>query len=235
MKSTSRRPRAPVLCALSMGTYIFLYLPLLVLVTFSFNESRLTAVWRGFTWKWYASLLGNELILGALQRSILIALAATLAATAIGTAGALALSRYRFRGESVSRGLFYLPIVVPEIVMASSLLIFFSAVECRRFDRVLRRFSKNVLRAAASSWTAGWISSFPGRPSTRSTSRRRSSRSRSFSRNGARSFPSPRWSPSWTRADARSPTGARGLFGTPSRTSLSFDELGLKESNRFAS
>ena len=120
--------RSPLLFTFSGAIYVFLYLPLFVLVAFSFNRSRLTAVWRGFTWEWYGRLLTNELTLQALRRSILVALLATAVATALGTAAAFALARYRFRGSRSVRGLFYVPIVVPEIVMASSLLIFFSAM-----------------------------------------------------------------------------------------------------------
>jgi spermidine/putrescine transport system permease protein len=118
-----------VLSVVSLATYLFLYLPLLVLIAFSFNQSRLTAVWRGFTFDWYLSLARNQVMLDALRRSILVGLLAAAVATIIGTAAAFALSRYRFAGKGAVRGLFYLPIVIPEIVMAASLLIFFSAVQ----------------------------------------------------------------------------------------------------------
>lgn len=126
MRDASAKP-APTLSAISLATYLFLYLPLFVLIAFSFNQSRLTAVWRGFTLDWYVALARNEVILDALRRSILVGLASAALASLIGTAAALALSRYRFRAERAVRGLFYLPMVIPEIVMASSLLIFFSA------------------------------------------------------------------------------------------------------------
>ena len=127
MREASARP-APVLAGISLLTYLFLYLPLFVLIAFSFNQSRLTAVWRGFTLDWYVSLARNEVMLNALRRSILVGLLSAALATLMGTAAALALSRHRFRADRALRGLFYLPMVIPEIVMASSLLIFFSAV-----------------------------------------------------------------------------------------------------------
>jgi spermidine/putrescine transport system permease protein len=122
------RRGGPGLGVFSAAIYAFLYLPLLVLVLFSFNDSRLTAVWRGFTGEWYAQLFRNQILLDALRRSVLVAFVSAFLATVLGTAAAFGLARYRPRGQAVARGLFYLPIVIPEIVMASSLLIFFSAV-----------------------------------------------------------------------------------------------------------
>jgi spermidine/putrescine transport system permease protein len=115
----------------SLLVYLFLYAPLAVLAAFSFNEERLTAQWRGFTLEWYARLLGNDQILQALRNSLLVAVAATAAATAIATAAALAFFRHRFRRQAALDSLITLPIVIPEIVMASSLLLLFAGLGLR--------------------------------------------------------------------------------------------------------
>lgn len=106
----------------------FLYVPLLVLVVFSFNDSRRTTVWRGFSWRWYEKLASNPDLLGALGNSLVIALAATLLSLLLGTLAALALWRFRFPGRGAVDGAFTLPIVVPEICMGVAMLIFFARV-----------------------------------------------------------------------------------------------------------
>lgn len=104
----------------------FLYAPILVLVVFSFNDSKLAARWEGFTLRWYGSLLQNESILHATRNSLVVALISTAAATVIGTMTALAMERFRFRGRRLYDGLLYLPIINPEIITGVSLLAFFS-------------------------------------------------------------------------------------------------------------
>jgi spermidine/putrescine transport system permease protein len=108
-----------------------LYAPILVLVAFSFNRSRLTASWEGFTLGWYAKLLDNPQILASLRNSLTVGLVATAVATALGTAAALAFHRHRFRRQGALDALVTLPIVVPEIVLASSLVLLFSAIGLR--------------------------------------------------------------------------------------------------------
>jgi spermidine/putrescine transport system permease protein len=107
--------------------YVFLYAPLLVLAVFSFNQGRLTATWEGFTLDWYAQLLRNVQVLSGLRNSLVVGVAATLLATAIGTAVALAFHRHRFRRQDALDALLTLPMVVPEIVLATSLLLLFVA------------------------------------------------------------------------------------------------------------
>ncbi len=113
------------------AVYLFLYLPILVLIVFSFNQSRQTAVWQGFTFDWYVKLAGNERILKALQNSLVVAGFTTVIATVIGTAAALAMGRHRFRGQGTSQALLYLPIVIPEIVMGFAMATFFGVVQWR--------------------------------------------------------------------------------------------------------
>jgi spermidine/putrescine transport system permease protein len=112
----------------SLLVYVFLYAPILVLVTFSFNRSRLTATWVGFTLEWYQKLLGDPQIIGSLRNSLIVGTAATALSTVIGTAAALAFHRYRFRNQGILDALVTLPIVIPEIVLGSSLVLLFAAL-----------------------------------------------------------------------------------------------------------
>jgi len=107
-------------------SFLFLYLPIIVLVAFSFNDSRLAARWEGFTTKWYWEMLNNEAILTAFWNSLIVAIAATFIATILGTLTAIAMERYRFPFRRTYDGLLYLPIIIPDIVMGVSLLAFFS-------------------------------------------------------------------------------------------------------------
>lgn len=106
--------------------YGFLYLPILVLIVFSFNKSKLNATWSGFTLDWYRSLLNNAQILEALKNSLIIAFVSTFFAVVIGTLAAIGMYRYKFKGKKVMEGLLYIPVVIPEIVMGISMLAFFS-------------------------------------------------------------------------------------------------------------
>jgi len=125
------RSRPSPLAAVSAAVYLFLYAPILVLVAFSFNAGRLSAEWTGFTLDWYVRAARNPQILAALRNSLKVAFTATALATAIGTAAAVAFHRYRFRRQEALDGLITLPIVVPEIVMASSLLLLFAGLRLR--------------------------------------------------------------------------------------------------------
>lgn len=104
----------------------FLYLPVLILVIFSFNSSRSVAVFTGFSTEWYSALAQNQELLDAARNSLLVGLITTLAATLIGTLTALAMERYRFKLRTTFDANLYLPIVIPEIVMGIALLLFFN-------------------------------------------------------------------------------------------------------------
>ncbi|MBF2018855.1 MAG: ABC transporter permease [Hydrococcus sp. C42_A2020_068] len=118
--------------------FAFLYIPILILVIYSFNSSRFNAVWRGFTLDWYRSLLTGVtdgraqitdiMIWDAVNNSLLVAAISTVVATFLGTMLALALERFRFRGQTALEGLVLLPIIIPDIAMGISLLVFFSLV-----------------------------------------------------------------------------------------------------------
>lgn len=118
--------RNHVLCAYAMAILAFLYLPLLILALYSFNESRINAVWSGFTLDWYLSLFKNRRVLEALTNSLIVAFASTIVSTILGTTAAIALNKYQYKYKNVINGLLYLPILIPEIVMGLSLLVLFS-------------------------------------------------------------------------------------------------------------
>ncbi|HMV69483.1 MAG TPA: ABC transporter permease [Myxococcota bacterium] len=113
------------LVSLVAGVYLFLHLPLLVLVAFSFNDSKFSVAWSGFTTQWYTRLLERDDILQGLAASVEVGLASTLISTVLGTLMALAIARHEFRGRRLVEALLYVPIVTPEIVVGISLLILF--------------------------------------------------------------------------------------------------------------
>jgi spermidine/putrescine transport system permease protein len=110
------------LWAAALTGYAFLYVPLLIVIVYSFNDSRLNAEWVGFTFGWYDKLFHNQDMLLAAGNSLLIGLTASAVATVLGTMAGLAMYRYRNRLLSI---LVLAPIAIPEILMGVSLLIFF--------------------------------------------------------------------------------------------------------------
>jgi spermidine/putrescine transport system permease protein len=108
--------------------FFFLYAPLVALIAFSFNDSKRNIVWRGFTLKYYEKLFNNDDLLIAFANSLTIALFATLISLVIGGLAGVLLWRYRFKGKAAVEGAFSLPIVVPEICMGVSMLLFFTRV-----------------------------------------------------------------------------------------------------------
>jgi spermidine/putrescine transport system permease protein len=109
------------------GVSLFLlHAPVLVLMAFSFNRSRFSMGWSGFTLEWYGRLLERGDILDALRASLVVAVASTALATVFGTLIALALARHVFPGRRIYQGLLYLPVVTPEIVVGISLLVLFA-------------------------------------------------------------------------------------------------------------
>lgn len=110
------------LYAAGIAAYLFLYLPLVIVVVYSFNDSRLNAEWVGFTWHWYGVLFNDEQMIEAAWNSLVIGLVTSLIATVLGTLAGYAMYRYRLRLLPV---LVLTPIAIPEILMGVSLLIFF--------------------------------------------------------------------------------------------------------------
>jgi len=107
---------------------LFFYLPIAVLVLFSFNQSKLNIVWTGFTLDWYTSLWHDTVLVRALQNSMIVAVFTTVISLVLGTAGAWLLHRYRYRAASVLETLAFLPMIVPEVILGVSLLILFVTI-----------------------------------------------------------------------------------------------------------
>jgi len=105
--------------------FAFLYIPIILLVVFSFNSSKLNIRWEGFTLKWYGELLQNKTILTAFQNSLIVACVTTVLATLLGTIGAWMLYRYRFPMQRALGLLIFVPMVIPEVLMGVSLLSLF--------------------------------------------------------------------------------------------------------------
>lgn len=114
--------------------YLFLFLPILVIVVNSFNATRSKPYlsWKGFTFDWYIELWENTSLLGAFGNTMIIAVVSTLLATIIGTLGAIGMYRYHFKGKGILNGLLYIPVVIPEIVIGIALLTIFSKVNIPR-------------------------------------------------------------------------------------------------------
>jgi spermidine/putrescine transport system permease protein len=106
--------------------YLFLYVPIFVLIVFSFNDNQRVAVWTEFSFRWYGEMLQNDAVLRALRNTLIVAAVATAASTVLGTMAALAMERYRFRGQRGADGLLYLPIIIPDVTMAVMMLLFFA-------------------------------------------------------------------------------------------------------------
>lgn len=143
MMSAFRRVRASlfergsgVLMAQAGLVYLFLYLPIVVLISLSFNDSRYAIVWQGFTTEWYTALLQGETVArvdpsaawGAFLNSVEIAAATVVISTVFGTMLAFALDRYDFPGKRLFTGVVFMPIIIPSIVMGISLLLFFNII-----------------------------------------------------------------------------------------------------------
>lgn len=127
--------RSPWLTLTTILVYLFLYLPIVVLIVFSFNSSRTNIVFEGVVnqgpcgpFYWYCQLFRNRDVMDATRNTLVIAVTSTVISTIVGTMAALALQRYRFRGRDASETTMYFPIVTPEIVMGIGILVMFSAV-----------------------------------------------------------------------------------------------------------
>ncbi|HIK31828.1 MAG TPA: ABC transporter permease [Oscillatoriales cyanobacterium M59_W2019_021] len=108
--------------------FVFMYLPILILMVYSFNESAYSAGWEGFTLEWYRKLFGDPRILTALRNSVTVALCAVGVSAILGTLMAVGLARYQFFGKKLYQGIAYLPLIVPDIAIAVATLVFLAAV-----------------------------------------------------------------------------------------------------------
>lgn len=158
---------------------VFLYLPILLLVVNSFNEARYSSTWGGFTLKWYEALLDrqNRDLWDAARRTLFIALSSSGISMVLGTLSACALHWYRSRLQRIHYGILYLPIVIPDLLMGISLLLFLVALGvtlgagtilvahitfCASFVTVvvlgrLQGFDENVIAAARDLGASKWV------------------------------------------------------------------------------
>jgi spermidine/putrescine transport system permease protein len=109
----------------TVGVFVFLYIPILLLVVYSFNDSKLNLTWVGFTTKWYGALFQNEVLLRAFKNSLIVAGATTALSVFLGTTAAWLLYRYRFPAQQLIGLLIFIPMVMPEVLMGTSLLVLF--------------------------------------------------------------------------------------------------------------
>ena len=118
--------------SLTIG-FAFLYIPMIILIIFSFNESKLVTVWAGFSTKWYGELLANEAFLDAAWVTLRVAVFSSTLATILGTAAAYVLIRSgRFFGRTLFSGMIYAPLVMPEVITGLSLLLLFIGIGLER-------------------------------------------------------------------------------------------------------
>ncbi|MBR0710812.1 MULTISPECIES: ABC transporter permease [Bradyrhizobium] len=131
MRKVSRLSRFNI-ASLALGL-AFLYLPILILVLYSFNASRLVTVWGGWSLRWYRELFNDRAMIEAAWMSLRVAVSSATIATLLGTLAAVALSRgERFRGRTLFSGMLYAPLVMPEVITGLSLLLLFVALNAER-------------------------------------------------------------------------------------------------------
>lgn len=146
------RPRLPFsfkgrwLTFFAIGIFLFFYLPIFILIIYSFNSNQVVGVWESFSVKWYGELFQDRAIGNAFRVSMWVAFWSTIFSTILGTLAAIVLERYRFRGRLTFDGVLYLPIIIPDIVMALSTLLFFVifAVPLSRNTVLLAHIAFNI-------------------------------------------------------------------------------------------
>jgi spermidine/putrescine transport system permease protein len=131
---------------LAIGIFLFLYLPIIILIIYSFNENRVVGVWTGFSTQWYRELWQDRAMGSALRVSLWVAVWSTVISTILGTLEALVLERYRFFGKLTYDAVLYLPVIIPDIVMALSTLLFFvvAAVPLSRATILIAHVAFNI-------------------------------------------------------------------------------------------
>lgn len=117
MSARTQRRLPSTLSLITGVVYTFLYAPIVVLMVLSFNASRFSTVWRGFTWHWYALAWRDAELIASLRTSLIVGFITTIVATVIGTAAAIALARYRVKFKRATEGIIFLPVIIPEIVI----------------------------------------------------------------------------------------------------------------------
>ncbi|MBX3058729.1 MAG: ABC transporter permease [Anaerolineae bacterium] len=138
--------RGRLLTWFAYSIFLFLYLPILILVIYSFNANKVVGVWTGFTTDWYRVLFNNQAMISAFKVSMWVATWSTLISTVLGTLAAISLERYRYRGKLPFDAVMYLPIIIPDIVMALSALLFFVivAIPLSRYTILIAHVAFNI-------------------------------------------------------------------------------------------
>lgn len=127
---TNQQKLSPFLKGMLLLGLLFLYIPIVSLIVYSFNDSKLVTVWGGFSTKWYVSLFQNEQIISAVELSVQIALASATAAVTLGTIAGFVLARFkRFPGSSLFAGMMTAPMVMPEVITGLSMLLLFISMQ----------------------------------------------------------------------------------------------------------
>ncbi len=125
----NRKPLLPTaLGSFTAVVYLFLYAPIVVLVVLSFNNSRFSTIWQGFSWRWYELAYKDTELIASLRMSLIIASFTTVIATVIGTSAAIALARYRIKYRQATESLVYLPVIIPEIVIGFATAALFGLI-----------------------------------------------------------------------------------------------------------
>lgn len=114
-----------ILFAMTIFVYFFLYAPIVMMVVYSFNDSKLNIAWQGFTLQWYASLWRNAYVLESMGNSLVVAMISTLLSVVLGTTAAYGMYRFSQRWARLLEGLVFIPLVIPEVVLGVSLLLLF--------------------------------------------------------------------------------------------------------------
>jgi spermidine/putrescine transport system permease protein len=127
ISQSPEKPRVTWQAVFSLLIFVFMYLPILVLTFYSFNQSPYSASWQGFTLDWYRKLFSDERILSALNNSLLVAFCAVAIAAVLGTLMAVGLARYEFWGKKLYLGISYLPLMIPDIAIAVATLVCLAA------------------------------------------------------------------------------------------------------------
>ncbi|WP_416675271.1 ABC transporter permease [Egbenema bharatensis] len=122
MSAAKSRPSWQLIFTIAM--YGFMYLPIGILAFYSFNASRYSSRWEGFSLRWYVSLLNDSRILSSLWDSLTVAIVAVAISAVLGTMMAVGLAKYQFRGKGLYRGISYLPLIIPDIAIAVATLVF---------------------------------------------------------------------------------------------------------------
>lgn len=114
-----------LLAANGWAVYLFFYAPIVVLAVFSFNDNSRVGVWTRPSLRWYEEMLENDDILRSIRNTLIVAAVSTVISVILGTAAAISMERFRFRGQQAMDGLLYLPIIIPDVTMAVMMLLFF--------------------------------------------------------------------------------------------------------------